>query len=160
VDKNTIPLVYATINVFHVLIGIPSGMLADKIGKEKVMIIGFGVFVIATITMLILAGNSLYAYVLAAIFGTYLGISQTVQRAILPKYVIPEMRGTAFGLYNLVIGTTFFTGNILFGFLWDDFSLKAAISYSLIPVIASIIGMYVFTKKFSMISTNSNPQNH
>ena len=47
------------------------------------------------------------AYILAAIFGLYLGISETIQRAVIPRYVPSELRGTAYGLYNAVIGTNF-----------------------------------------------------
>ncbi|MFB0504011.1 MAG: MFS transporter, partial [Candidatus Bathyarchaeia archaeon] len=39
-----IPLVYAAINVAHTLIAIPSGLLADRIGKEKVLMMGYGAF--------------------------------------------------------------------------------------------------------------------
>ena len=117
IAENLIPLIYATLNVAHTAIGIPSGILADKVGKEKALIIGYSVFAISTILMLMLSGNSLYAYILAAIFGLYLGISETVQRAIIPRYVISELRGTAYGFYNVVAGTTFFVANVVFGIL-------------------------------------------
>jgi MFS family permease len=39
VAESLIPLIYAIINVAHTAIGIPSGILADKVGKEKVLII-------------------------------------------------------------------------------------------------------------------------
>ncbi len=94
VDENLIPLVYATLNVAHTAIGIPSGILADKVGKEKVLIIGYPVFALSAILMLVVSENTLYAYTLAATFGLYLGISETVQRAIIPRYVISELEGT------------------------------------------------------------------
>jgi MFS family permease len=130
IAENLIPLIYATLNVAHAAIGIPSGILADKVGKEKVLAIGFSVFALSTILMVALSGNTLYAYILAATFGLYLGISETVQRAVIPMYVASELRGTAYGLYNVVIGVTFFVANVVFGFLWDNFGLTAAVSYS------------------------------
>ena len=51
--------------------------------------------------------NYLYAYFLALVFGLYVGISETVQRAVIPKYVSAHLRGTAYGLYNLVTGIAF-----------------------------------------------------
>ena len=125
VSESLIPLIYATLNVAHTAIGIPSGILADKVGKEKVLIIGYSVFAISTLLMLLLSGNTLYAYILAAIFGLYLGISETVQRAVIPMYVASELRGTAYGLYNVIAGITFFVANVAFGFLWDNLSLTA-----------------------------------
>lgn len=149
VEEIFIPLVYAAINVSHMAIGIPSGILADRIGKEKILIIGYSVFLASTLLMLLFAGNVVYAYVLAAVFGLYAGISETVQRAVIPRYVTSELRGTAFGLYNLIIGVCFFASNIMFGFLWDSFSLTAAVSCSAIITITAISGMAVFIHKYA-----------
>jgi MFS family permease len=143
-----IPLVYATINVVHTAVGIPFGILADKIGKEKVLIIGYSVFSLSTVLMLLFSGNTFYAYILAAIFGLYMGISETVQRAVVPKYVVSELRGTAYGLYNVVIGTAFFVANVIFGFLWDNYSLDTAVSYSIIMTVAAISGMFIFIRRY------------
>jgi MFS family permease len=149
VEESFIPLVYAAINVSHTLIGIPSGILADKIGKEKMLIIGYSVFLVSTLLMFILAENALYAYVLAAVFGLYAGISETVQRAVIPRYVSSELRGTAFGLYNLIIGVCFFASNVTFGFLWDGFGLASAVSYSAAVTLVAISAMGAFLRKYA-----------
>ena len=149
INEAMIPIVYAAINITHAAIGIPSGILADRIGKEKVLIIGYSVFLVSTVLMVMLVGSSLFAYVIAAIFGLYAGISETVQRAIIPKYVGSELRGTAFGLYNLVIGMCFFASNVMFGFLWDSFSLVIAVTYSAAITTVAISGMAIFTKKYA-----------
>jgi MFS family permease len=149
IAENFIPLVYATINVAHTAIGIPSGIFADKVGKEKVLIIGYSVFALSTILMPILLENSLYAYILAAIFGMYMGISETVQRAVIPRYVASEFRGTAYGLYSVVIGTSFFVANVIFGYLWDNFNLTAAVSYSVITAITAVSGMFIFIRRYA-----------
>lgn len=151
INETMIPLVYAAINITHAAIGIPSGILADRIGKEKVLIVGYSIFLASTLLMVMLAGNSLFAYILAAVFGLYAGISETVQRAVIPKYVASELRGTAFGLYNLVIGVCFFASNIMFGFLWDNFSLAVAVAYSAAITTIAISGMAIFTKKYAGI---------
>jgi MFS family permease len=152
IDNDLIPIVYAVINVSHTAIGIPSGILADKIGKEKVLIIGYSIFAVSTVLMAAIssAENSIYAFVLAAIFGLYIGISETVQRAVVPRYVSSELRGTAFGVYNVVLGTSFFVSNVVFGFLWDNYNLNAAVVYSIGLTSAAIIGMFVFIKRFSI----------
>jgi MFS family permease len=152
VDNDLIPIVYAVINISHTAIGIPSGILADKIGKEKVLIIGYSIFAVSTMLMagISSAESSNYAFVLAAIFGLYIGISETVQRAVVPRYVSSELRGTAFGVYNVVLGTSYFVSNVVFGFLWDNYNLSTAIAYSIVLTSAAIIGMFVFINKFSI----------
>ena len=97
--------------------------------------------------MTILSENSLYAFVLAAIFGLYIGISETVHRAVVPRYVSSELRGTAFGVYNVVLGTSFFVSNVVFGFLWDNYNLSTAVVYSIVLTSAAITGMSIFIKR-------------
>ena len=148
VQEDFIPIVFAIINVAHTVTGIPSGMLADRIGKEKVLIIGYAVFVISTLLMAALNGNFIYSYIIGAIFGVYIGISETVQRAVIPRYISSELRGTAFGVYNLVLGTSFFVSNVIFGYLWDSYNLNIAVLYSLIIASFAIIAMAIFIKKY------------
>src|SRR5918997_3307485 len=149
IADSLIPLVYAIINVAHTTISIPSGFLADKVGKEKVLIFGYSLFAISTALIILISGKTFYAYMLAAIFGLYMGISETVQRAVVPRYVISELRGTAFGLYNVVIGITFFVANIVFGFLWDNYGLDTAVYYSITMTVAAIFGMLAFIRRYS-----------
>jgi MFS family permease len=47
------------LNVAHAAIGIPIGVLADKVGKEKVLIMGYSVFAISAALMLVLTENTL-----------------------------------------------------------------------------------------------------
>jgi MFS family permease len=150
VIESSIPLVYATINITHTAVSIPSGILADRIGKERVLILGYGILLVSSFLMFLLSGNFLYAFVIALVYGIYIGITETVQRAVLPKYVDSNLRGTAYGLYSLVIGVGYFIGNIVFGYLWDNYSLDAAISFSSFFVASAMIGMTVFIKKFNL----------
>ncbi len=154
VAQSFIPIVYAAINVAHTIIGIPAGILADKIGKEKVVLISYVIFAISSILMIVSINNMIYAYVLAAIFGLYVGISETVQRAIIPRYVSTELRGTAYGLYSLVTGICFFTCNITFGYIWDNYNINMAVVYSVSLSICAILGMIVFIKRYSKIKTS------
>ncbi len=94
------------------------------------------------------AHSSLYAFVLAVVFGFYVGISETVQRAVIPKHVSPELRGTAYGLFSLVSGVCFFVSNITFGILWDAYGVVLAVLYSLCLSIVAITGMAIFIKKY------------
>lgn len=146
VITNSIPLVYATINITHTVIGIPSGIIADRIGKEKVLLLGYIVLLISSFLMILFNGNFIYAFILASVYGLYIGITETVQRAIIPKYVDSMIRGTAYGLYNLVICSSFFIGNIVFGYLWDTNGITVAISFSSVFVVSAILGMILFIK--------------
>lgn len=147
IDNSLIPLVYAVINIAHTVIGIPAGILADKAGKEKVLILGYTIFA-ASSALMMLSGNSVYAFVIAVVFGLYAGVSETVQRAIVPRFVQSELRGTAFGLFNLVLGGCFLASNVVFGFLWDSVGLNQAVYYSLSLTAVAVIAMSLFQKYY------------
>ncbi|KAA2283726.1 MFS transporter [Candidatus Nitrosocosmicus agrestis] len=154
VEQSFIPIVYAVINIAHTMVGIPAGILADKIGKEKVLLISYTIFVTSSILMVVSFNNIAYAYFLAAVFGFYVGISETVQRAIIPRYVPSELRGTAYGLYSLVTGVCFFTSNITFGFIWDTYNIQTAVVYSVSLSLIAILSMIAFIKKYNNVKAH------
>lgn len=149
VEQSFIPIVYATINVAHTVIGIPAGVLADRIGKEKVLLLSYSIFTVSSILMIVSTSDVSIAFLLAIIFGVYVGISETVQRAVIPMYVSTELRGTAYGFYSLVIGLCFFVSNISFGLIWDNYSVYMAAAYSVSLSLCGVIGMMIFIKKYS-----------
>ena len=140
VADSIVLLVYAVINGAHTLIGYPAGMLSDRIGRENVLMMSYGVFLASTVMML-MSTSSVHAYMLAAVYGAYIGIAETVQRAVVPNYIASEFRGTAYGLYNMVIGFSFLAANLVFGFLLDSLGISAAATYSIITSAVAIAAM-------------------
>lgn len=146
VADDTVVLVYLAINVAHTAVGYPAGVLADRVGKEKMLPVAYGVFAASTLLMLA-STDSAHAYALALVYGAYLGIAETVQRAVVPRYVAAEHRGTAYGLYNMVAGFSFLTANLVFGFLLDSSGLATASTYSIATSVAAMIAMAVFVAR-------------
>jgi len=144
-----IPILYALINLAHTLIAIPSGILSDRIAREKVLIIGYGAFLAVTIILFLSPRNYFAALLMAILFGAYDGIVNTVGRALIPKYVSGEWRGTAYGLYYLIVGMCFLIANTVFGGLWQFYSPSTAALYSMTLALISIIGMILFIMRKS-----------
>jgi len=144
IADSIIPLVYAAVNVAHVAVAIPAGVLSDKVGKEKVMVLGYGVFLISVLLILMLPLNGLNAFLVAVSYGVYFGIVETVQRALIPSYVNSNLRGTAYGIYYLVVGSAFFISNAIVGSLWDYFGSSTASAYSIITSVLAIAFMMLF----------------
>jgi MFS family permease len=142
-----IPLVYAAVNVAHVAIAIPAGVLSDRVGKEKVMILGYGVFLSSVMLMLFLPLNGFSAFLVAVFYGAYFGIIETVQRALIPSYVSSNLRGTAYGIYYLIVGSAFFVSNAVVGSLWEYFGSSIASTYSIITSVVAIAFMILFLNR-------------
>ena len=142
-----IPLVYAAVNVAHVAIAIPAGVLSDRIGKEKVMVLGYGVFLSSVMLILFLPINGFNAFLVAVFYGAYFGIIETVQRALVPEYVDRNLMGTAYGIYYLIVGSAFFVSNAVFGSLWEYFGASMASAYSIVTSVVAVIFMILFLYK-------------
>jgi MFS family permease len=147
IADSLIPLVYAAVNVAHVAIAIPAGVLSDRIGKEKVMILGYGVFLFSVILILLLPLNGFNAFLVAVFYGAYFGVIETVQRALIPSYVNGNLRGTAYGVYYLIVGSAFFVSNAVVGSLWEYFGASTASAYSIITSITAIAFMLLFLSR-------------
>jgi len=80
-------------------------------------------------------------------YGAYVGVVETVQRALIPDYVGANLRGTAYGIYYLVVGSAFFVSNAVVGSLWEYFGSSVASSYSITLSAVAIVAMIVFVRK-------------
>ena len=141
-----IPLVYAAVNVAHAAIAIPAGVLSDRIGKEKVMVLGYGIF-LSTTLLILLPATGYVALLVAVFYGAYIGVVETVQRALIPDYVGEKLRGTAYGIYYLVVGSSFFVSNSVVGSLWEYFGSSVASTYSITLSAIAILAMMLFVRK-------------
>ena len=146
IADSLIPLVYAAVNVAHAAIAIPAGVLSDRVGKEKVMVLGYGVF-LSTTLLILLPATGYVALLVAVFYGAYIGVVETVQRALIPDYVGEKLRGTAYGIYYLVVGSSFFVSNAVVGSLWEYFGSSVASSYSIILSVIAIVAMLLFVRK-------------
>lgn len=136
-----IPVVYAVVNVAHTLVAIPAGKLSDRVGKEKVLAVGYVTFIASAGLLWLLGGSVAAAYLVALVFGAYMGIVETVQRALVPGYVDPGLKGTAYGVYYLVVGSCFFISNSAVGFLWQGYGVWASSIYSVAFASLAAVGL-------------------
>jgi len=141
---NDIPLVYAVLNVATVVLGLPAGILADKAGKLPMLCVSYILFLITSTAGILIGGNALYAFPIAFLFGSYLGVSDTVQRALIPDFTRPQLKGTGYALYYMLIGACSFIANTVFGFLWTNSSPATAFQFSVATATAGIIALLTF----------------
>ena len=144
VPETFIPLIYVAINVVHTAVAMPAGFLSDRIGREATLLIGYLAFSASAALLMALGYGAPNALTIAAVYGMYAGIVDTAQRAVLPKYSPPGLRGTAYGVYFLVVGLALLAANSVFGALWQTFGMRAASLYSLATSAAASAALAVF----------------
>ena len=107
-----------TFNLVYSLISTPAGSLSDRIGRRRLIIGGW--FVYAAIYLgFALAGKGWHVWVLYALYGFYYGTAYGTARAMIADLVPAELRGTAYGTYNAVLGILDFPASLIAGVLWS-----------------------------------------
>ena len=147
ITNDYIPLLFALVNIAHVIVAIPSGLLADKIGREKMLFFGYIVFLAVSLTIFFGSKSYFVALAAAVLFGLYQGIVNTVTRAMIPKHVKPNLVATAYGIYYLVVGFSFLFANLVVGLLWANFGANLSALYSTISTIISLLGLAIFINR-------------
>jgi MFS family permease len=119
-----IPVLYLMFNLIYSSLSIPAGLLADRIGRRKVALIGFAIFAVAYAWMA-MAESQAAAWGVFAVYGVYMAIADGNGRALLAEFSTGERRGTAFGVYHMVIGLAALPASVTAGLLYDHVSASA-----------------------------------
>ncbi len=114
----------AGFNVVYALVSTPAGSLSDRVGRRGVIVGGWllygGIYV-----GLGLAGQAWNMWVLYLAYGAYYGLAYGTGKALVADLVPPELRGTAYGSYSLVVGALDLPASVVAGVLWQGFGPRA-----------------------------------
>jgi MFS family permease len=133
-----VPLVMVAMNLVYSGSAYPFGKLSDRINHKVLLAWGLLVLIVAD---LVLASSAQWPTVLAgvALWGLHMGITQGLLATMVAATAPPELRGTAFGLFNLVSGAAMLIASAIAGLLWDQlgpaFTFHAGAAFSLLALL-------------------------
>jgi MFS family permease len=113
-----VPSVLVLMNVVYALAAYPAGALSDEMNRTTILIVGFVLLVVAD-AILAWSDNIAGVAVGVALWGLHMGLTQGLLSALVADTAPPELRGTAFGVFNLAIGVAALLASIIAGALWD-----------------------------------------
>ncbi len=113
-----VPLVMVAMNVIYALSAYPFGKLSDRMSHDKLLALGLVVLIAAD---LVLATSSHWSIVLAGVtlWGVHMGITQGLLATMVADTTPADLRGTAYGFFNLVSGFAMLVASAVAGLLWD-----------------------------------------
>ncbi len=121
-----VPLVMVAMNIVYASSAYPFGALSDRVSHKKLLAAGLLVLIAAD---LLLAIDHQWWSVLAGVmlWGVHMGMTQGLLATMVADAAPAELRGTAFGFFNLVSGIAMLAASVFAGLLWD--TLGAAYTF-------------------------------
>ena len=111
-------LLWAALHLSKVASSLVGGHLSDKLGRKTLIVSGWLLYA-AVYLCFAFVSTPVGAWTLFLIYGVYFGLAEGAEKALVADLVLPEQRGTAYGLYNLAFGITVLPASLLMGALWD-----------------------------------------
>jgi MFS family permease len=119
-DVALVPIVMVVMNVVYAAAAWPAGALSDAVGRFGVLSVGFAMLVLSDLA-LAYAQNIAWVGIGVALWGLHMGLTQGLLSALVADTAPAALRGTAFGMFNLLTGLAMLAASIVAGGLWDLF---------------------------------------
>ncbi|MEJ2481016.1 MAG: MFS transporter, partial [Acidihalobacter sp.] len=133
-----VPLVMVAMNVGYALFAYPAGAAADRLSRRALLIIGL-LFLIAADVMLALASGATAVFAGAALWGLHMAFTQGLLSKLVADHAPSALRGTAFGIFNLVVGVSLLLASVIAGGLWaalgPAFTFAAGAGFALLTML-------------------------
>jgi MFS family permease len=113
-----VPLVMVAMNIVYAATAYPFGHLSDRISHGKLLVWGLMVLIVAD---LVLASSSFWGVTLAGVmlWGVHMGMTQGLLAKMVADTAPQDLRGSAYGFFNLVSGIAMLVASVLAGFIWE-----------------------------------------
>ncbi len=144
-------LTYVVYNITYSLASMPAGILSDKIGRRNVMVGGFLIFAVVYLGFAV-ANAGYLVWLLFAVYGFYMAMTEGVSKAFVVDMVPQEKRGTAIGLYYTATGLLALVSSIIAGLLWDYMGASAPFLFGSAAALVAAVMMVTLLPEHNSIS--------
>jgi MFS family permease len=142
-----IPLVYLVTNAVSVLASIPVGSLADRIGKEKILITGFIIYAVVYYGFGVTTSSGAIV-ALFALYGLYSAATDSIQKAFISDMTGKNKKGTGLGIYNSLLGITLLPASLIAGLLYDRVNSSVPFYFGAAMALISAILMLIYSVRY------------
>jgi len=119
-----VPAIMIVMNIVYSIFAYPAGAAADRLSARTLLVFGLGVLIAADVVLAI-AASSWSAFLGAAFWGLHMAFTQGLLAKLVADTALTELRGTAFGVFNLVSGVALLLASVIAGSLWSVFGASA-----------------------------------
>lgn len=113
-----VPLVLVGMNAVYALSAWPAGVLSDRMSRPTLLMAGLGLLIVADLVLALVPGLGGLGLGIA-LWGLHMGLTQGLLSALVAEAVPAELRGTAYGMFNLITGVALLLASVIAGGLWQ-----------------------------------------
>ncbi|NTW81888.1 MAG: MFS transporter [Chlorobiaceae bacterium] len=113
-----VPMIMIVMNITYSVFSYPAGRAADKLQPKALLIPGTAVLIASDI-LLAIASKPFVAFCGAALWGIHMALTQGLLSKLVADSAPADLRGSAFGIYNLASGGTLLLSSVIAGALWN-----------------------------------------
>lgn len=141
-----IPGVLVVMNIAYMASAYPAGALSDRLDRVTVLIIGL-VFLLAADILLAFAPGTAVLVAGTLLWGLHMGFTQGLFAALVADVSPPELRGTGFGMFNLITGLVVLLASVIAGALWDAFGPRGTFLAGGVFVLLAFVGLWPLKRR-------------
>lgn len=136
------PLVLVAMNLAYLLSAYPVGKLSDRMPKENLLVVGCGILAVAN-ALLAVASNPVLLIIGALLWGLHMGFTEGVFAAMVANSAPKDLRGSAFGIFNMLRGLVLLVASVVAGLLWDQFGSQATFGFASALALVTILALWL-----------------
>jgi MFS family permease len=139
-----VPLVLIVMNIVYTVTAYPSGVAADRLSQRTLLVIGL-VMLVAADVVLAAASSPLLAFIGAGFWGLHMGLTQGLFAKLVADNTPADLRGTAFGVFNLISGCALLLASVTAGVLWSAFGAPVTFFAGAGFALLAVLGLLAYS---------------
>lgn len=143
VAATLIPLLWAVLHVSKVCCSYLGGALADRLPRARLVAAGWSVFALVYLGFAA-ASAAWQVWLLFVLYGSYYGLTEPTEKAMVKDLAPPAAQGRAFGWYNFAVGLSAVPAGLITGFVWQSVSPQAALRLGAIVATCASVALLLF----------------
>ena len=136
------PLALVAMNLAYMLSAYPVGKLSDRMPKQYLVVVGCGILAVAN-GVLALASNPVLLIVGALLWGLHMGLTEGVFAAMVANSAAKDLRGSAFGIFNMLRGLVLLAASVIAGLLWDQAGPRATFGFASVLALLTVVALWL-----------------
>jgi MFS family permease len=135
------PLVLVAMNLAYLLSAYPVGKLSDRMPKQNLLVAGCGILALAN-GVLAFASNPVLLIVGGLLWGLHMGFTEGVFAAMVANSAPQDLRGSAFGIFNMLRGLVLLGASVCAGLLWEQMGPRATFGFASVLAILTVFALW------------------